>query len=64
MSKDGKFVNYEYVDSALVKNISWDLIKELRKDNIAPYEEFIKESYYSEKYLKTKYPTEEEYIKS
>lgn len=36
-------------------------MKELQKDNLTPYEEFIKKSYYSKEYLKTKYPTEEEY---
>lgn len=64
MSKDGRFVDYEYVNSALVKDINWDLMKELQKNNLTPYEEFIKKSYYSEEYLKTKYPTEEEYKKS
>ncbi len=39
-------------------------MKELQKDNLTPYEEFIKKSYYSKKYLKTKYPTEEVYKES
>lgn len=64
MSKDGKFDVYEYVNSSSVKNIKWDLMNKLQKDNLTPYEEFIKESYYSIEYLKAKYPTEEEYIKS
>lgn len=64
MSKEGRFAHYKYVDSALVKDINWDLMKKLQKDNITPYEEYIKKSYYSEEYLKTKYPTEEDYIKS
>lgn len=64
MSKDGGFVLYEYVDSALVKNIKWDLMKNQMEKELKPYKEYLKESYYSEEYLKTKYPTEEEYKKS
>lgn len=62
MSKDGKCVNYKCVDSALVKDIKWDLIKRVQKNNLTPYEEFIKKSYYSEEYIKSKYPTEKDYI--
>lgn len=64
MFKDGKTADYECVNSALVKNIKWDSMKKLQKHNLMPYEEFIKESHYSEEYLKTKYPTEEDYIRS
>lgn len=52
------------VNSAKVKDIRWDLMQEEIKESIKPYEIYIKESYYSEEYLKRKYPTEEEYIKN
>jgi len=52
---------YKYVDSALIKNIKWDLMEQIKKNNLKPYDDFIKESYYSKEYLKSKYPTEEVY---
>lgn len=39
-------------------------MKEIAKKDITPYEEYIKESFYSEKYIRSKYPTEREYIES
>lgn len=54
---------YYHTDSAKVKDIRWDLIHAENKKHIKPYEEFIKESFYSEEYLRKKYPTEEAYIK-
>lgn len=56
--------HYKYVDSALIKNIKWDLMEEIEKNNLEPYEDFIEKSFYSKEYLKTKYPTEEEYKRS
>ena len=56
--------HYKYVDSALIKNIKWNLMEEIKKNYLKPYDDFIKESYYSKEYLKAKFPTEEEYKKS
>lgn len=64
ISKEEKNAYYKYVDSALVKDIRWDLIKNEMEKQLKPYDEYLKESYYSEEYLKRKYPTEEEYKKS
>ena len=51
------------VNSALVKDIRWDLMLEENKKQIIPYEEYLKTSYYSKDYLKELYPTEEAYIR-
>lgn len=50
-------------NSALVKDIRWDLMLEENKKQIIPYEEYLKTSYYSKDYLKELYPTEEAYIR-
>lgn len=51
------------VNSALVKDIRWDLMIEESKKHIEPYEKYIKTSFYSKEYLEKLYPTEESYIR-
>lgn len=51
------------VNSALVKDIRWDLMKEESKKHIKPYKDYMKSSFYSKEYLEKLYPTEESYIR-
>lgn len=64
ISKDGKITTYKYTNSALVKDIKWNLMREMVKKDLTPYEEYIKKSFYSEKYIRSKYPTEKEYLEN
>lgn len=50
-------------NSALVKDIRWDLMIEESKKHIEPYEDYIKTSFYSKEYLEQVYPTEKEYMR-
>ena len=52
------------VNSALVKDIRWDLMIEESKRHIMPFEDYIKTSFYSKDYLKKIYPTEESYFRN
>lgn len=58
-NKPKKFI---HVNSAKVKDIRWDLMKQENISRMIPYEKYLKESHYSEEYLKEKFPTEKSYI--
>lgn len=64
ISKGANCNYYKYDDSARVKDIKWDLMRNQIEYQLKPYSDFLKESYYPEEYLKKKYPSEEEYKKS
>lgn len=50
------------VNSALVKDINWNSMKEENIKELIPYNEFLEKSPYPKEYLKELYPTEEVYI--
>ncbi len=54
--------NIKHVNSAKVKDIRWDLMKEQNRKNMKPYNKYLEESYYPKKYIKEKFPNEEIYI--
>lgn len=53
-----------HVNSAKVKDIRWDLMEEENKSKLKPFDKFLKDTYYSDEYIKKRYPTEEDYIKT
>lgn len=62
VGKSNDIKDCKYVNSAKVKNIKWDLMKEESQKNMKPYEKYIEESYYPKEYVKEKFPTEQSYI--
>ncbi|MDR1558698.1 MAG: hypothetical protein LBS84_03175 [Clostridiales bacterium] len=51
-------------DAAYMRDIDFEAMYRRNAAQIAPYAEAIKNSFYTEEYMKAKYPTEEEYIRS
>lgn len=54
--------NISYKNSAQVKDIRWDLMKEKSKEKMISYEDAIKENEWRKKQFLEMYPTEESYI--
>lgn len=64
ISKGTRANYYKYVDSALIKDIKWDLMEAMKMNDLKSYDDMIKKSYCSKEYLRSRYPTEEEYKRS
>lgn len=57
---DGLF----YTDDALVSRVDFEEMRKQKMSSIYPYDEFMNKSFYTEEYLKSRYPNEEMYLKA
>lgn len=54
-----------YTDCALVSHVDFEEMRRQKvEEGLLPYEDFIKNSFYTEKYMRARYPDEDTYIKS
>lgn len=54
---------YVWVDQAMIKDVEWELMKEIQISKLAPYEDFIgKDTFYRKEYIEKMYPDEATYV--